>query len=509
MFDRSAIRIGDCATLGKSRIDQHMDLVASTFLKSGLMSLPPEAFKPMGEDEPSLPAEMHSDLDGPELSESHRYVGVMIARLMKHAAEQVENKLLALRDTRGEPRVEIAAYLDGCLESHVRDVKSLAGQIAPMHPDCKISVCIPVAAHEEGKYIYQTLLNFHRQNLSQSSYEVLVFNNHPQMGDPEVVARTSQTFREIERFEKNHPDSNVRVMYAEFEKRDARIGHIRKMLTDVVLERYMQREVYSRDHMLLRADADTSGVTRNYVGNYVNMFERFPQYDAFGGSTSYPPRELLKNPMLYVLSSFTAVLDAQLRKQGLLDRPFFGVNVAFRASSYAMVGGYDPSRKVCEDVNIDCKIDSMRNGSKELKSFAYARSDSRLYTSPRRANFALANGYSPIEQWSIETAPFDIENPEVREKSIMQRGPVQVSEPQFQKRLDFFLRKTVRAYFKFFQVDLSCGAYEKAFDTCGIEWKKVGALRFEILNTDRMLAKIEEFQKNGMERFYRKTGQRN
>ncbi|MBP9732552.1 MAG: hypothetical protein KBD29_03795, partial [Candidatus Magasanikbacteria bacterium] len=139
-------------------------------------------------------------------------------------------------------RKEIKRYLDTLSPEYRKLVDELGKQIdLPMGDDVRIVSCIPVAGHQEGKNIYETLKNYTYQDMDRKQFEIVLLVNHPDKDKQGKEVTPDETLSEIERFKKEFPDMPVRVMYYVVPQKDAQIGHIRKLLTDAALERHMAR----------------------------------------------------------------------------------------------------------------------------------------------------------------------------------------------------------------------------------------------------------------------------
>lgn len=442
-----------------------------------------------------------------DLALSYEDARKVIRRIMddafKRAVESYENRFAVQKDTERDFCAFATRYFEAQPRFYIRLLKELAACIPPLHPECKLSVCIPVSATDEAKHIYRTLLNFHRQSISSDSFEVVILCNHLDSVESKAKDQIKKTFKEIERFKKRHPDLNVVVLYAEFFKADASIGNIRKIQNDTVALRYIMRGDFSHDHILMRADADTCGLPPTHLENILSKFECWPQFEAFGSSLAYPATELVKNELLYVLSSFTNILEICLRKSGKLSA--YGPNAAFRLSAYCQVGGYNPSSLVGEDLNFDRKLFELRNGSVHFQSLGDAGSASRLFTSSRRAQLAIENKRAPVEQWSLREYPFSNHDP-ARSQRICENYTNFQNKNDFLGSVVYLLRRSVKMYSRLYKIDLDFSGYQKAFDVIGLKWEKTGALTFRITDAARMFHKIEEFKKCGLSRYYRKLG---
>ncbi len=292
-----------------------------------------------------------------------------------------------------DPQRELLAYFDKQSPEYVGMVKNLAEQIPEaMDSTVRAVVCIPVAGHEEGKHIYQTLENYSYQTASNDQYELLLFVNHPE------GTTQDETLVEIGRFKIDYPEMPIRVIYKEIPKADAKMAYIRKVLTDVALYRHLQRGQQDQDLILISNDADLKGVAPEYVANFITKFDNNPQMDVLVGQIDWDPESYIEYPGIHAGTRLFQYLNLQIFHSRPGDTPSSGANTAFKGSIYAGVGGYQLNdQQGAEDVILGQAIRAGRGGSKTL---GYAGSRvSRIYTSSRRAIDVWKKGLAPIQQW--------------------------------------------------------------------------------------------------------------
>ncbi|MCB0339652.1 MAG: hypothetical protein KDD53_08610, partial [Bdellovibrionales bacterium] len=318
-----------------------------------------------------------------------------------------------LRNPSLSPAEQISRYVSSFPNEYKEQLLKLADQAAPMNSSCRITVCIPVAAHEEAAHIERTLACFLNQTFPFDHFEVVLLLNHPDRTRSGEIITPDKTPEIVEAFRQRHPELNIQTCYAVFEREYLTIGYIRTVLTDLVMLRHHKRGL-EQDHILTRNDADTIGLDPDYLLNGFRKLEENPQADAIAGRLEGAPPELCEDPYLFVGYKLSSLLYTYLRVKYNAPQGSAGANLIFRASSYSLVGGYNPSDKVGEDVAIDLGL--IRFRAKEFKPSAliYGGSASTLYTSTRRAREALKFGLSAVEQWSSDGVPFGSEDPKVR-----------------------------------------------------------------------------------------------
>lgn len=294
---------------------------------------------------------------------------------------------------------ESEEYLGRQEKTHKERIQRLADSIEPMTAECKLSICIPVAGHQESKNIYRTLSNYLNQTANKEDFEIVLFVNNPESDKDGNPLNSDATLAEIERFKRKNPELSVRIMHSSLPLREAKIGNIRKILNDTVLLRSMRRGVNTKDAVLVSNDADNNGVAPEYVSNYIERFDEYDNVDAFLGQLDWAHEAYVKNPLLHVGTRFFQYLSVQSRRRGWHIESS-GANFALRSGMYAAVNGYDPESTLGEDVQLGEKLKVARLGSLNhiAVAFAGARA-SRVYTSARRAEDAIEKGMAPIEQW--------------------------------------------------------------------------------------------------------------
>lgn len=306
------------------------------------------------------------------------------------------------------------AYLSSQNETHLAYINKQADQVGPMDPECKLTICIPVASHEEGGNIYKTLLNYTKQTADKKSFEILLFLNRPDVNRQGEAVMPDETLAEVERFKKDYPDIKLSFMNEVIPLENAKIGYIRKCLADITLERLLRRVGSYSSHILVSNDADSKWISPLYIENFIEQFKLHKEIDSFAGQLDWDKEAYVKNPLIHVCTRLFLFIEAQLRRKNKNDIPTPGANFAFRAGIYAAVGGYSDI-DAGEDTDLGNTIKAARMGAKTKQAVSFAGTkESRLYTSARRIEKALEQGLAPVEQWGLR---FDVFNSNVRNMS--------------------------------------------------------------------------------------------
>ncbi len=386
--------------------------------------------------------------------------------------------------------------------------QELADQAGPMSEDNLVSICIPVAGHQEGANIYSTLKNYTNQTADKRKFEIILFVNHPdkdKSGNPIVP---DNTLEEIARFKNDHPEMTVKVMYKILPIEEAKIGNIRKYLNDAVIWRHHQRGRNVPDLVIVSNDADNKGVAPEYIQNFIVKFGENPEVDAFLGQVDWDPESYVSNPLMHVGTRFFQYVDMQVRKKHAEKIQSSGANFAFRSSIYTAVDGYDNNDLMAEDVVLGAKIKAARYGAKDPSrtgiKFAGARV-SRLYTNSRRAVVALKNGLSPIEQWSRGFGAFDDEVRKYQEaageKIIDFSDESQVKD--FISALEKILNRTLNVIKGrdnvYWQTTDSGQEIDRALKLLGVEYVVNSDGSISIRSAQRLVEGLSKYQKYGLD----------
>lgn len=225
--------------------------------------------------------------------------------------------------------------------------------------ETKAIVCIPVAAANESENIYRTLSMFARQDdkdARDSSVVLLNVNWKESLeGDPDQLAKIEKTKAEIERAKADFPEIRIasfeKVWTNEFiaEKEGKIYGEVIKVLYDtaaVALDKANQegRRDPSTEALLITNDADTEGMSRTYLRNYINTFENSPKNDVFSAMIRRGVSSYKDFPGYGVASEFYAIANMVMLRQQKMGNGGFtteGPNAGIRMSMYAAMGGVE------------------------------------------------------------------------------------------------------------------------------------------------------------------------
>ena len=393
---------------------------------------------------------------------------------------------------------EIERYLNGLTSSYMGSVRNLVKQIiSPMPNSVRLVICIPVAGHQEGKYIYESLKNYTYQTADSISYEIVVFVNHPDKDRSGKPITPDETIDEIKRFKRDYPKIPVHMIYAVIPIDKAKIGYVRKLLTDAVLLRHHTRGKNVPDLIIVSNDADNKGVAPHYIANFIKKLDANPRIDGLVGQIEWDPESYIKYPLIYVGTRLFQYFGIVERKR-LNYIGTSGANFAFRSSIYAAIQGYETQYDVGEDTSLGQKIMDIRNSNKAI-GFAGVRV-SRIYTSSRRAIYALQNSIPPAAQWDkISFTAFD---DEVRKLTMEQDIDTDYDDPATLQRLlkgfEWVINSTYEHWRRWLDSDPRIFNYfEKALSWIGIKFTFEGG-KFKIIDMTRLIKKLKVYQSRGL-----------
>lgn len=396
-------------------------------------------------------------------------------------------------NARLDPYEEVRLYFDRQSPEYLNEIRGLVGQIhEPMSANARAVVCVPVAGHEEGGQIYETLVNYSYQDAPKDQYEILLFVNHPE-GSGE-----DNTRREIERFQREHPDMPVRMIYKQIPSNQAKMSYIRKYLNDVALYRHHQRGNAAGDIILISNDADLKGVSPRYISNFINKFDRDERIDGMVGQLDWDPASYIEYPVIHAGTRLFQYLNVYIWQGKASNRPSSGANFAFRGSIYSGVGGYqtDEERIGAEDVVLGQAI---RDARANTNTIGYAGSRvSRLYTSSRRAIAAWKEGFTPIEQWDRR---WGLLNGDIRNLELGVHKTVNYDDPDVLEKLKSGLEKVIDGtldYYRDTDGTKDNALFVKAVSLLGIKYTIGPDGKVKITDMASFVRGIKTYQERGV-----------
>lgn len=391
---------------------------------------------------------------------------------------------------------EISDYLKKLDGGYYKKIEKLANQTEKMEKECKISICIPVAGHQEGKNIYESLKNYTYQTAKKENFELVLFVNHPKKDKKGNILDAKETLGEIKRFKKDHPEIKLRVMYEILPNEEAKIGKIRKLLSDATLIRQNKRGKDAPDLIMVSNDADNKGIDPKYIQTFLDKFENNPKIDGLLGQLDWDPESYQKYPAIHIgtrLFQYLSVIG-RVRSKGMVSS---GANSAYRSSIYAGIGGYMDSLSGGEDVAVGRAIIAARNNDKSR--FAFAGNGTRLFTSSRRSiNVWLKYQLSPVEQWNKGFSVFD---DEVRKLTMKDGKKIDYEDKQTLKeiknQLEYVINRTLNIWEESEKLGKDSPYYKKAIGWLGIKYNLDNKGNVVITDMASLFEGLKKYQKQG------------
>ena len=312
-----------------------------------------------------------------------------------------------IRDSMRERKV-IRNYLSSQQPDYQEELRRLAASLPPMSSECRIAVQIPV--HNEEMNIYHMLkewasqLSLEGELLDPSVYEINILNNGPR------GYKRDNTLAEVERFQQDFPYININVLDVEFLIETGNVGMARKLTTDIILQRSLNRPNQTGPLYLKSGDADIFEIDKQTLAKRIQRLDSKPYLDAVSGQRDFPPKILMQNDYLFFSlrakrSARALLRDYTLRPDRNEDFSFYnrvttgGWNTAFTAEAYALIGGYLPL-KAREDYDIGRRISIMRGTADNQgrfipNTYTVERVSTRMQSIPRRHIYAVAKDTRP------------------------------------------------------------------------------------------------------------------
>lgn len=320
-------------------------------------------------------------------------------------------------DAKIDANKSTARYFRSLRPSYMKILGNMKKQLErePKAEKPKVVVMIPAAAHQEGKNIYRTLLQYaNQQDIEANDFELVIFANVP------PGAKRDKTVSEVRRFQKDHPEINVRMVERRLSQKEANIGWVRKAITDTILTDLTERDINLNEVLLVSNDADAEWIDPRYIKTIIEKANAQPEVDAFLGAIDWGYEAYKAFPETLAATRFMQMIEVYMRKRrGYLGSS--GANFAFRPGAYTAVGGYNslPDSEAGEDVQLGNMIKNMRSGAGTRRPIAWLGRSSEVTTSARRALDKLfKDGGAPVRQWddtfgaydALRTRDFDLTN---------------------------------------------------------------------------------------------------
>lgn len=311
----------------------------------------------------------------------------------------------------------IASYLNDEFSDnpeYERKVAAVASSLGSMNNDCRVSVNIPAWMEEDNlsrllnQYIDQ--VDNKGDSLDRSLFEINILVNRRKGTPEDKSVKVIENF--IEEYTRRYDGVRPVVHYAnvEMEPEEANIGFVRKLLTDAVLQRSLDRDNQLQPLYIESEDADLIEVDKRTVFNIISKLDKNPHLDAVHGIEGRMPSIIKDNALLLMRRNAWEVFLFNVRQKRFRNprNPNWnsfsnrvitgGWNSGYSAEAYAMIGGYEPAR-AGEDISIGERISMMRGDGDYPNLETIGSVPTRIESSPRRFIDEIANKKSAYEDF--------------------------------------------------------------------------------------------------------------
>lgn len=226
-----------------------------------------------------------------------------------------------------------------------RDCYRISQEFWEMDTQCTLSICVPVAWHQEWGNIYRSLLSYTNQSLPSEQFEVNLLINSP-IFSTENEYDWTQTILEIDRFKEDFPQIRVNIACCRLDESEQDIWYIRGILTDGTLFRI---KASWDKHIIVSNDADQIYIHHDYLVTIIKKLED-DEIEIVGWDIDEDEITYLNHPGYFLQKRANAFLCYRWTRSS-------GANSAFRVESYMRVGWYAHMNNICgEDVDLGDRI---------------------------------------------------------------------------------------------------------------------------------------------------------
>ena len=285
-------------------------------------------------------------------------------------------------------------------------VASVMSSLGAMSDNCRVSVNIPAYMEADNldrllsQYIDQT--DNKGEALEQSLFEINILVNRKKGTPEDDSVKVIESF--IKKYAKLHNGVRPVVHYAnvELDPEDANVGFARKLLTDAVLQRSLDRNNQSQPLYIESEDADLMEVDKRTVFNLISKLDKNPHLDVVKGVEGRMPSIIKDNALLFMRRTAWGVFLFNARQKRFRDprNPNWnsfsnrvltgGWNCGYSAEAIAMIGGYE-SVRLGEDLPVGEKVSAMRGDGYYPNLDVIGSVPTRTESSPRRFINEIAN----------------------------------------------------------------------------------------------------------------------
>lgn len=271
----------------------------------------------------------------------------------------------------------------------------LVEQLPPDEVVPRVTVCIPVATHEEGQNLYKALEHYTHQTLPSDQFEIFLFLNRPVLNGDGSPTDDSETIRALADFERDYPGRlKISEAYTVFDN-PVNMGELKKIHFDAHILRCLRAGV--EDPIIIMNDVDMVQAPDEYLAQYVDYFDTSPLIDAVVGEFDLDHGAYVRFPFVHVTNRLHGIISTL--KGNSAKRIVNSNNTAMRASAYCALGGNTKMRR-SSDSYMGVVMTELRGMIGTV--LRPQHSDITTQTSARRVVAAWLHGYAPNEKWRLD-----------------------------------------------------------------------------------------------------------
>lgn len=289
---------------------------------------------------------------------------------------------------------------------HMALVEKIVENMTPMDSECRTAVNVP--AWMEAKNLHNFLDQYTKQvdnagnPLDIKTFEINILVNRKTGSEADDSVAVIEKF--ISDFNKKH-GYMPKINYYDIELDPPlnNVGYARKLLTDAVLLRSLNRTEQTGPLYIETEDADIVSIDPRTVSNLVSKLDNYPHLDAVRGKADRDPSVLMNNDYLFLRRRIWDFAEILVRQKEFRDprapnwnymwnRNWMnGWNSGYSAEAYALIGGYDPV-PVGEDMILGERMTMIRGDGQLPNLEVVGRISTRSNGSPRRFIKEIASG---------------------------------------------------------------------------------------------------------------------
>ena len=346
-----------------------------------------------------LPFSPAGAMNASKHNEVHKREGKMNANLYGYNMYDLDPRNVDRHNELGEtsPRIaegktlelgtEVSWYVDDQIKNkggqeyydRLKDNYNKSPELKSIDNNIKTIVTIPVHAPSEADNIYRTLsLYANQEGVDMGSFMVLLDMNwrgDNEKGSPaEVAAKIQATRDRIEEARRDFPNLKVAVVN---QPQHEGIHDVARFMNDaamMAINESIKGGRMSADHevIVIRNDADTKHMNKNYIASYQKAAEENPKTPLFNGQSWFDIKRQKEAPGF----AGTQVVERICSIYGALDGEVYteGRNFAYRAKHFAAMNGYGFAADNAEGW-IGAGSDDVRLGFRMDSAFRQAYAD--------------------------------------------------------------------------------------------------------------------------------------